>query len=89
MSLTNPPLRQPGLAEKVAATYPGQAHWAGTGPADTYCGKCVHFGGDGWHPGPCRKFEKIMRAGVRKGARIPKHKIPASARSCRYYEAKK
>ena len=34
----------PELAAMMRATKPGQAHWAGTGPAGETCGRCGHFG---------------------------------------------
>jgi hypothetical protein len=32
------------LANQIRATSPGMAHWAGSGPADTWCSSCWFFG---------------------------------------------
>ena len=32
------------LARQIKSTVPGMAHWAGSGPADTYCSECKFFG---------------------------------------------
>jgi hypothetical protein len=34
----------PEFVAMVRATKPGQAHWAGTGPAGKTCGQCDHLG---------------------------------------------
>ena len=34
----------PEFDRRVAATYPGQAHFAGTGPDGATCGQCAHLG---------------------------------------------
>src|SRR5262249_7472747 len=34
----------PELEEKIRRTYPGQAHFAGTGPFAATCGNCVFLG---------------------------------------------
>lgn len=43
-SLITPHLCQDAQDAKIARTYVGQAHIAGTGPADKTCRECVFFG---------------------------------------------
>lgn len=72
-------------------TYPGQAHFAETGPSGRTCRECVfykHSPGDyyarnGKHrgliqPAPCRKFQQLTRS---EGPAIPDHAL-----SCKYFE---
>jgi hypothetical protein len=33
----------PELVQQIRNTAPGQAHWAGTGPAGMTCGQCQHW----------------------------------------------
>jgi hypothetical protein len=78
------------LAAQISATKPGQAHFAGTGPADETCGKCGHLGywqqvrnaaGDNVdtrHRGGCAKFFALT------GKHGPV--VPASASACRHFE---
>jgi hypothetical protein len=72
-------------------SYPGQAHFGGTGPALKTCRECRHWG-DGkpdyhsrtgkYHglirPAPCAKFRALMHE---IGG-----KVPDDAPSCRYFE---
>lgn len=87
----DPHLTQPNklLAEQQAKTFPGQAHWATTGPAGAICQQCEHWGlrgtradyyanGSGLKPRPCAKF-KALSAGKQGAA------VPAYAPSCRHY----
>jgi len=65
-------------------SYPGMAHFAGTGPDGKYCRDCIH-----WDrrpddrtivakPAPCKKYSKMMR-GIGKN-------VPGSAFACKYFE---
>ena len=75
------------LAEQIRSSFSGQAHFAASGPAKTTCGDCV-FHNDYFaseerrrrRPG-CLKFYQLMK---RHG-----DAVPATAKSCRYYEPKK
>jgi len=73
-------------------THAGQAHFAGTGPADKTCRECRfwfskpylyyssgHMKGQTLKPVACSKYKKMM--GGREGARVPHH-----AKACRYFE---
>jgi hypothetical protein len=70
------------------ATYPGQAHWAGTGPRGRTCRECMLWNvGDGRgdyadfggiKPRRCAKFQILT---MRRGQPIP-HYAPA----CRHFE---
>lgn len=84
-NLTNPPLRNPELQDKIAQTHPGMAHWAGTGPHNQYCGNCQNFTGTGWQPGRCTKFNKMLRSKGR-ASRLPP--FPGKTPACLYFEAK-
>jgi hypothetical protein len=55
------------------------AHWAGSGPADRSCGRCVHLikGKDRRHR--CALYERLMG---RRGGEIPR-----ATAACRYFEA--
>jgi hypothetical protein len=67
-------------------THTGQAHFAGTGPADAQCDGCFFFRPERVNKtdlfarppsGRCAKHAELMR---RQGP-----KFPGSARACRYY----
>jgi hypothetical protein len=69
----------PNVPSKADAV-PGMAHFANTGPPDTYCRTCIFWGyqqGVRRHGG-CRKYQELMH---RDGP-----KVRASTPSCRYYE---
>jgi hypothetical protein len=83
----------PELDRLVKQTLPGMAHWAGTGPADTTCGGCKHYGyasvvrdaqGNVLHTvhkeKRCGRYWELMH---RHGA-----ELPPSTPSCRQYETK-
>ena len=80
----------PELAAMMRATKPGQAHWAGSGPAGKTCGDCAHLGyqrqrrnasGDlvkSERTGGCQQFFRLA------GNHGPV--VPATASACRYFE---
>lgn len=92
-------LKQRGLLHASAAktdrdaalTWPGQAHWGGSGPRGKTCRECQHWHGGG--PGgyyeatnslrdaTCQKFADTMTL---KPANCPK--VPHSALACRHFE---
>lgn len=75
-------------------TWQGQAHWAGTGPDNTTCRFCQHWGGavrpeyyastnmsrGSLKPMPCEMFRRLMQRN-RDGK-----PIPHTAGACKYYE---
>jgi hypothetical protein len=78
------------LAQQIRNTAPGQAHWAGTGPAGRTCGECEHF--NYWrqiynrsgaithteqHQG-CKKYEQLTN---KKGPKIDKQLL-----ACRHFQ---
>ena len=72
---------------QFAATKPGQAHLAGTGPEGMSCRQCVHWGSkrkDGL-PGP-----QVYRAQCGKYIDLTKVKtapaVPRDAAACRHFE---
>jgi hypothetical protein len=82
----------PELTAQMRATKPGQAHWAGTGPAGKTCGDCVRLGylrqrrsasGDlvkTTHTGGCQRFSQLT------GRHGPV--VPVTAGACRHFESK-
>jgi hypothetical protein len=83
----------PELTAMMRATRPGQAHWAGTGPAGETCGQCSHLGyweqvrnstGDNvssrHRAGCCSKFFQLT------GKHPPV--VPVTAGACRHFENK-
>jgi hypothetical protein len=80
------------LEHQIRTTYPGQAHFANTGPFGATCGDCVFLGyqrqirnnsGDTIktvHRSGCGKFHELtnMHGPV----------VPAHAAACRYFERK-
>lgn len=96
MSILNPHLTKPQgdeAAAQQAASVPGMAHWAYTGPADTTCRQCSFWGGKKHRriasylggggelqPHRCIKYRRLM--GGRGGPGI-EHQQP----SCKYFEA--
>jgi len=74
----------PELERAAAKTYPGMAHWAGSGPAGETCGKCLNYGDIGDDGGSrikrnrCLKYYAMMDrvGGV----------IPAGTAACRHFE---
>lgn len=74
------------------ASYPGMAHFAGTGPRGSTCRECIFFdhgphdyrSKNGKHrgliePAKCKKYQQItMQAGA---------KIPDDAAACKYFDA--
>ncbi len=91
--LTEP---NPELAQRVAQTPPGMAHWSGTGPEATACRGCQFFMGKvrrtgigvgEMQPGRCRKFVALMKGALcRRSA--PVHLIPPDTASCSHFAAK-
>ena len=75
-------LHAAGFEDRIAETYLGQAHFAGSGPDGTACRNCQH-----WQ----REEEDFDRAKAREAYceyPIPgkrRRMIPASAGSCRFY----
>jgi hypothetical protein len=72
----------PDFDRKVRNTIEGMAHWAGTGPAGTCCGDCVHLvkrGGLGGYI--CGEFARIM-------GYSPLTAIPRQTKSCSHFEAR-
>lgn len=75
-------------------TYPGMAHFAGTGPKGTTCRQCKHWDGAGEQTGYFSKTGK--NGGVIKPRSCSKHRelmrgqtgpaIPHNAASCKHYE---
>jgi hypothetical protein len=59
-----------------AATVPGMAHFAGTGPAGKHCKDCVLWG----RGGACQKFKEMMG---HKGPSISGWQL-----SCRHFQQK-
>ena len=74
------------LVNKINSTFPGSAHWAGTGPIGTTCRECVSFdfhgyfstGGGLIKPAACLKYKQMMN-----GKDGPK--IPHEQKSCKYF----
>jgi len=75
---------------QVDLTHDGQAHWAGTGPANKTCRECAHFCADRRYsaasvshakgeltPAPCRLYR-------RRTGRL--RNIPHRAVACKYFE---
>jgi len=70
-------------------TYPGQAHWGGSGPKHMTCRQCEHWAHDnnyypkrGQHggllkPAPCRKFKALTHT--------TGDKVPDDAAACRHF----
>lgn len=79
-------------ADRAArATFPGMAHFAGTGPSGRTCRECVFWNHqphayrskNGKHsglikPAACRKFQQLMH--------VDGNQIPDDARSCKYFD---
>lgn len=69
----------------------GMAHFAGTGPAGTYCRECLWWGfflKDHWNVAhaACEKHRKLTKQlRVPRGGLPP---VPSGARSCKYFEAR-
>jgi hypothetical protein len=78
----------PGAVNRqvVADTFPGQAHWAGSGPPDCTCRQCIHWGdgcGGYWargslKPQRCAKYRLFAMA---VGPAVPHH-----AQACQHFE---
>lgn len=74
----------------ISSTYPGMAHWCGTGPDKKSCRECVHYefngyytagsrvSGGGLKPGRCKKFKDMMG---KWGEKFPWH-----VSACRLFE---
>jgi hypothetical protein len=84
--LTDP---DPPLSAKIRASYPGMAHFAGTGPQGQTCRACIHWTGCGDpvgysskfgtpNPRRCAKFQSLMNG--KRG-----DKVPHDARACRHF----
>ena len=71
----------PRIAEAIAQSYEGMAHFAGTGPRGATCGGCIHWGngtGQEARERGCSKF-RSMTGCVSK-------MVPMFASACRYFE---
>jgi hypothetical protein len=68
------------LTAAAGRTYPGMAHFAGSGPFGETCGKCAHYGTSGKaKKQPCRKFTQMMNG-------VIGNQIPPGAQACKYFE---
>jgi hypothetical protein len=66
------------LERLIDLTFPGMAHFAGTGPGDQCCGGCRHWAGTATRKqAPCGKFKGLTS---RTGPQVPR-----SARACKYF----
>jgi hypothetical protein len=63
------------LEAQARQTFPGMAHFAGTGPFATACRDCVFYNNK------TRRCEKYFQLTRRKGASFPN-----SAPSCKYFD---
>ncbi len=81
----------PELTRKARATWPGMAHFAGTGPKGRTCRECIYWDhlpyeyrsktgryGGLIKPARCRKYRELTRE---QGAPVPYH-----AFACRHFE---
>ena len=81
----------PGFDLQVRSSYPGQAHFAGTGPARATCGQCVHWVQKRKNPrAQARKTQKpdqnnscaeFLRLTGKHGPAVPRHAL-----ACRYFK---
>lgn len=83
----------PAFEAKRNRTYPGMAHFAGTGPAGSSCRLCLFWTGcgfeDGWYakkgkhggklkPRSCAKHRELMQGDIGPA-------IPYDAAACKYF----
>ena len=84
------PGHTPELSRQIAASYPGMAHFAGTGPTGKSCRECAFYVTDGYYsktgghrgalkPGRCRKYREMMRGQWGE-------KFSYAAQACKYFE---
>ena len=66
------------LERLIDLTFPGMAHFAGTGPGDQCCGGCRHWAGTATRKqAPCGKYLQLTSF---KGRQVPR-----SAKACKYF----
>lgn len=89
----------PGPVDTLArASYPGMAHFAGTGPNISTCREC-DFWGVASGKNPVRYFDYYAKGGMHGGGIKPHpcrkfksltqqegQKVPDNARACKYFE---
>lgn len=93
MSLFTNPVSEHLTASPIdySASYPGMAHFAGTGPKQTTCRECIFWAHDQYDyaakggklrglikPARCKRYQQLTG---QQGA-----KIPDDAMSCRHFE---
>lgn len=75
---------------KIAATFPGMATWAGTGPANMTCRSCSQWACRGYYAKSNKETPHALRVGgcrkLRELSGRIKIKVPHFARACRFYE---
>jgi hypothetical protein len=71
------------LADAIAQSYEGMAHWATTGPKGATCGGCVHWG-DG--TGPHQRAQERSCAKYLELGGVASKKVPRRAPACKHYE---
>ena len=76
--LTQP---NPEVSSMSAQTYPGMAHFAGTGPDNSHCEKCRFFGPGRSKNKPCNKYTAMMNG-------ILGPLVPPNAAGCEYFDPK-
>ena len=88
ISSTRIPLTEGGNIPNInlAASHPGMAHFAGTGPLGQTCLNCSHHHnkarrGDGSSQGRCKENERLS---TNRGARPAKY--PSRAPACKYFK---
>lgn len=79
-------LTKGAMESEARQTYPGMAHFAGTGPDGMTCRECLHYAigvelkAGGRKPGSCGKYPRLAEG------RTGLTKIPPNAAACKYFE---
>jgi len=69
-----------GTERLIDITFPGMAHFAGSGPSGQYCGGCRHWAGTSTRKqAPCGKYLALTSCNGRQ--------VPRSAKACKYFLA--
>jgi hypothetical protein len=80
------------LERQLRRTYPGQAHFAGTGPVGARCEHCCHLGYWRQHRNAAGAITYVQRVGgcAKFYALTGNHGavVPPSAEACRHFEAR-
>jgi hypothetical protein len=70
---------------QLNSTYPGMAHFAGTGPLGATCAACHYFQSDRSKPHKPQRCATFIELMIGRKGKLPTCKVPPNAMACKYF----